>query len=281
MSRLAARTSVAAVLLVLASVNDLRAQERASFDCIIEPSEVVQVGVPVGGVVAEMTVDRGDPVKQGQLLARLDSRVEEANAAVARQRAAQRARLEAADTRMAFSERKYKRALDLSAKKFISGNEVDEAETERELARLEKEEATEDLQLAKLELSRAEAAVRQREVRSPIDGLVIRRLHGEGALVEEGPLLELAQVRPVYVEVLLPAAMLGKVQVGAEATVEPEFPRDGTFKARVKVVDSVLDSASGTFGVRLEYGNETDAVRPGLECRVRFTQWDGVDSPNS
>jgi hypothetical protein len=38
----------------------------------------------------------------------------------------------------------------------------------------------------------------------------------------------------------------------------------------VKVVDRVIDAASGTFGVRLELPNRNGKVPAGIRCRVRF-----------
>ena len=46
---------------------------RAAHDCLVEPFMVVQVGSPVDGVVEEVTVDRGDFVKKGQVVARLEA----------------------------------------------------------------------------------------------------------------------------------------------------------------------------------------------------------------
>ena len=45
---------------------------------------------------------------------------------------------------------------------------------------------------------------------------------------------------------------------------------NGEYAARVKVVDRVVDAASGTFGVRLELPNPQGAVPAGVKCKVRF-----------
>ncbi|CAN0204246.1 unnamed protein product [Phaeothamnion confervicola] len=45
----------------------------------------------------------------------------------------------------------------------------------------------------------------------------------------------------------------------------------GSFRARVTLVDKVIDAASGTFGVRLELPNPGGRVPAGIKCRVRFS----------
>jgi hypothetical protein len=52
--------------------------------------------------------------------------------------------------------------------------------------------------------------------------------------------------------------------------VIPEQPIGGRYSATVKVVDRVIDAASGTFGVRLELPNRQRAIPAGARCRVRF-----------
>ncbi|NJO17210.1 MAG: biotin/lipoyl-binding protein [Thioploca sp.] len=51
----------------------------AELDCIIEPHKTVEVSSATTGVLASVLVDRGEQVKKGQLLARLQSGVEEAS----------------------------------------------------------------------------------------------------------------------------------------------------------------------------------------------------------
>jgi multidrug efflux pump subunit AcrA (membrane-fusion protein) len=54
--------------------------------------------------------------------------------------------------------------------------------------------------------------------------------------------------------------------------VVAEPPLKGTFKATVRIVDKVVDSASGTFGVRLDLPNPKGDIPAGVKCRVTFTK---------
>jgi membrane fusion protein (multidrug efflux system) len=54
------------------------------------------------------------------------------------------------------------------------------------------------------------------------------------------------------------------------AKVIPEAPIGGQYTAEVKIVDKVIDAASGTFGVRLELPNPNYRLPAGLKCKVIF-----------
>ncbi len=67
-----------------------------------------------------------------------------------------------------------------------------------------------------------------------------------------------------------PIDLLGKITVGTRAEVIPEEPVGGVYEARVKVIDRVVDAASGTFGVRIELTNPRNRLPGGIKCKVRF-----------
>ena len=71
------------------------AEVLGSLDCVMEPHEIIDVASRVDGIVDELSVERGDFVEKGQVLAKLDSGVEEAAVAAARSRARARAELDA------------------------------------------------------------------------------------------------------------------------------------------------------------------------------------------
>jgi hypothetical protein len=88
-------------------------------------------------------------------------------------------------------------------------------------------------------------------------------------------LLKIAEIDVLHVEALLPAGAWSQVKVGLAGDVQPAVG-GGTHRARVAVVDRVLDAGSGTFGVRLELPNPGHAIPAGTRCRLRL---EGVDAP--
>jgi RND family efflux transporter MFP subunit len=248
------------------------ASESIEFDGLIEPYRVVQVGSAVPGVIDSVSVDRGDMVKKDQVLATLQSGVEKATVALARAKAEMEATIKAKQEALEFAERKLERNKDLYSQKALPDQQWDEVETQRLLAEHDLTEALDNKQLARLELKRAIEVVERMNIRSPLHGVVVERFLHPGEYVEDQPILKLAQIHPLNVEVILPVEMLGSVKAGVSATVKPEAPISGFYAAKVKIVDKVVDAASGTFGVRLELPNPDYQLPPGLKCKVVFLE---------
>ncbi len=63
----------------------------------------------------------------------------------------------------------------------------------------------------------------------------------------------------------------GKVRLGKVLAVRPEAPFVETYNATVKVVDRVIDSASGTFRIRLELPNPSGKIPAGIRCTLALS----------
>ena len=102
------------------------------------------------------------------------------------------------------------------------------------------------------------------------EGPTGKRYKSPGDYVQDQPVFKLAQVDPLNVEVIAPITMYGSIRVGMEAEVQPEQPVGGKHRARVIIVDSVIDAASGTFGVRLALPNPHQKIPAGVRCDIKF-----------
>ena len=88
--------------------------------------------------------------------------------------------------------------------------------------------------------------------------------------MKEEIVVTVAQIDPRRAEVVLPAALFGRLAPGMRAEVLPELPDAGVHVATVEIVDRVIDAASGTFRVSLELPNPDRALPSGLHCEARF-----------
>jgi RND family efflux transporter MFP subunit len=245
----------------------------AAFDCLLEPRQMVELRSPVEGLIDKVHVERGGAVRKGQVLVELNTTVERATLALASHRAEMSGRLESARNRVVFSKAKMARAAQLVNDSFISTQARDEAQTELRLAESELKDAEENQQQAQLEMRRAAELLEQRLLRSPFDGYVVDRLLNPGDLAESGtgrrPLLRLAQLDPLRVEVVLPQSAYGHIAPGSPARVSVEGQAQ-PLTASVKLVDRVIDAASGMFGVRLELPNPGQRIPSGARCTIDF-----------
>lgn len=272
MSAITRRLALIAVFLTAGPQSVAADGHAASFDCLLAPHRLVNVAIATSGIVKDVYVERGDRVQRGQRLAELDSRIEQANVKIARARAERKAQIEAARKELEFRERRLSSSRELFKKKHVSAQELDEAETERNVAALRVRNLEEELVIQRLELERAVQILDVRSVLSPFDGVVVERLVSPGEYVDSTSVVALAKTNPLNVEVVAPSGLIGQISPGMRAMVEPEAPIGGSYEARVVIVDSVVDAASGTFGIRLELPNPDNRIPAGLRCQVRFVR---------
>lgn len=243
----------------------------ATYDCVMEASLHVKVGSPVASIIADVLVERGDTVKKGQVIAHMVSKVEEAAVAYNTARATSTAEIEAKQAILDQKAGVLRRKRGLEEQHVVSSQDVDNVQADFNVAKQELALAHLNHSMAQIELSRAEAELELRTIRSPIDGTVTQRSLGPGEYFhQESTIVSVARVDPLNVEVYLPVSLYRLVKIGDLATVYPSDPVGGEREAKITVVDQVFDAASGTFGVRLELPNPDKAVPAGLRCRVAF-----------
>lgn len=237
-------------------------------DCVIEPHITVDLSTSVDGIVEEVLVDRGDIVRAGDVLVRLEAGVERAAVEQARLRTDQSAEIELAEGLLAFARKKQTRTMQLYGDNAVSEFTKDEVDLEVETAVLEVKMANENRERAMLDLERAQEILKLRTILSPVDGVVVERLVSKGEAIGEQQtvLLKLAQIDPLNVELIVPSGQFGAIEVGSILIVTPGFPVEESFSAEVIIIDPIIDASSGTFGVRARLPNPDYKIPAGLTC---------------
>lgn len=247
------------------------AQESAQLNCRIDPSVTVNMSSAVAGIISEVLVDKNAVVKKGDVLARLDAGLETATVELRKVQAELSSDVQAQQLSLEFSDRTLARIKDLYEKKAASFSELDKAKTEHAIAQQQLQQAQDRKRQAALEYKRALADLQRRSIISPIDGVVIDRMKQPGEHIDFDPLLKLAQLDPLKVEVYAPASLFGKVKAGVKAKVTPDLGGENrAYAAEVTLVDQVIDGPSNTFGIRLSIPNPGNRIPSGLKCRVSF-----------
>lgn len=241
------------------------------FDCVIDPARVVKLGSPVTGILAEVLVNRGDIVKSGEIVARMDMDVEQVSVEVDRLRAESTAEIDAQATRNELLRKELDRATALMKTGASTQQRVDDLTAQLKVGLQELERLEIQRKMAALALRRSETQLSQRLLRSPVDGIVQQRVLTGGEFVnQQSHILVIAQLDPLLVETYLPVAHYKAIRPGQVATVTLQGAVDGKFDATVTVVDRIFDAASKTFGVRLELRNRNYVLPAGQVCKVAF-----------
>jgi RND family efflux transporter MFP subunit len=259
---------LATSLAVLAFAPALSAQTLPVLGCLLEPTTTAELSASSRGKVAALEVKRGDVVTKGQVLARLESGVEELNVELATTRAKMRMNLQSKEARLELAELSEQRTRELADKNMMSSMQLDEAQTEKTIAEFDAMEAKEQHALAQVELARAKELLRQRYVHSTLDGIVVEIYKEVGEFVDEEPVLKLAQLDPLKVDVIAPVTMFGEITPGMALSVSPELAGVNPFVAEVDVVDKIIDAGSGTFRFSMVLPNPGFKIPAGLNCQL-------------
>lgn len=257
-----------ASLLVLGLAGAAPSHAAQPLGCLIEPSQAVEIGSQVIGVLENVYVDRGSVIRKGQVLATLKADVERAATSVAQSRAQAQADVQAAIANRDYNRQRLVRAQGLVGKNFISQQALDQTRTETDVAEQRLAQALEQKRTWDHEYEFARAQLALRNLVSPLSGVVVDRYLSPGERVEDRPVLKIATMDPLRVEVFMPAANYGQVKPGMSVTVYPELPNAGERTATVTLVDQFIDPASSTFRVRLNLANPNNALPAGLRCKV-------------
>lgn len=259
------------LLLLLAAVSAMRvAGANPQFNCVVLPDAVVDVSSGTDGRIDFIGVDRGDVVAPGQVLASLESGVEQANVALARAKAQIDTEIRLREARLGFDRRRKDRIQSLYQKAATSPQERDDADSEAVLSQWLLKQAEDNKRLAQLELERAEELLALRTVRSPIGGVVVERYKWPGEFVEDEPILGVARLDPLRVEVIVPVEKYGQIIRRMQAEVLTETAPSERRLATVTMVDPMADPASGTFRVALELPNPDYKLLGGIKCMAEF-----------
>ena len=264
--RLAVFTALSAPLLALLAPPAYA----APVGCLITPARIADVGTQAAGVIERIAVDRGDPVRKGQVLVTLRADGERASLAAAQVRADAEAVVSGAQASANLARQKFERAEDLHRQQFISAQALEQARAEHAVAAQTLQQAIDQRSVYRSEVQQARAMLGLRTLTSPISGIVVDRMAHPGERIELQAVLRVADVSELRVEVVVPASQFGSIRESTPARVQPEVPGLAARQAVVTQVDRVIDAASNTFRVRLSLPNEDGGVPAGARCKVEF-----------
>lgn len=247
-------------------------QEKNVFSCMIEPEQVVEIRSSVTGVIESIAVARGDVVKKGQVLVKLNAAMAESSVAAARYRAQSSAQIVGARQKLHAARVKAQRMQAMYAQEFVSAQARDDALSEQRAAQAELKHALEMRQIAHADYRTSMADLELRTIRSPLDGVVSARYMDAGSVVSsaenKNPILKLAQIDRLKLTAILPFKYFQNIQNGDAVSVIPEAPFSTPVRAIITKKDKVIDAASGTFSITAYLDNHDHKLPGGILCQL-------------
>ena len=200
----------------------------------------VTVSADLPGVVDTIAFESGRLVKQGTVLATLDTRQE-------------RAQLEAAEAQLVLSRLNLKRSRDLRESGVLSQADLDTA-----LATQAQNEAR---------VGEIRATIERKTIRAPFSGILGIRHANLGQYLAAGDrIVSLQSLDPIYVNFSVPQQEVGRVKIGAAVRVKAQDAAGppAELTGRVTALDSIVDEATRNVQVQATLPNPGGAVRPGM-----------------
>jgi membrane fusion protein, multidrug efflux system len=202
----------------------------------------VTVSADLPGTVDRITFESGREVRQGDVLAQLDTRQE-------------RAQLAAVEAQQELARLNFERMQGLLKERVISQSEFDRATAEQResVARV----------------GEIRAAIDRKTIRAPFSGLLGLRQVNLGQYLAGGdPLVSLQSLNPIYVNFGVPQQDAAQIRMGRDVRVTPPAGAAGQpdtiLTGRVTALDSIVDEKTRNVQVQATLANPGGRLRPGM-----------------
>ncbi|MFT7337998.1 MAG: membrane fusion protein (multidrug efflux system) [Marinobacter maritimus] len=206
----------------------------------------IEVANEVPGVIESINFESGDIVKQGDILIRLNTAIDEAAVRTRR-----------AEAHLA--EQEFKRISDLLPRRAVSQSQYDESKANFDAARARVNEA--DAQLSK------------KVIRAPFDGTLGIRMVDQGEYIATGtPIVEINMLNPIYVDYTLSEKNLQAVDRGYSVVATVAAVPDQEFKGQVSAINTSVNPETRTVRIRATLDNPENLLRPGMFATILTKQ---------
>lgn len=235
-----------------------------------QPFREIELACDESGSIAELHVREGDAVKQGDVLARLDDRVQRLQVETASHLASSTGGLEAA--RLGFEKRKMvnDRIRELIRTGHATESELIRAELEFTIAQSRFQAAKEETVTREIDLKRAELMLERRLIRAPFDGTVsiIHRRIGEFVSPVRPEVATLVDTHQLLAVFNVPSDNLETIR--QRKSFQITMPDGKAVTAQIHTIGVATDAESGTVQVKLRIDNAAGQLRAGEQCTLQL-----------
>jgi len=233
----------------------------------------VDVAPKVSGRLEAVQVRLGDPVRKGQVIARVeDSEIREQVRQAQASYEVARATIRQREADLTLAQSNLERSRSLFARNLIARQALDDTEARQQAAVAQLDLARAQFEQSKARLDELRINLANTVIVSPVDGFVGRRNLDPGAFVSQNvPVASVVDIHLVRMVVNLVEKDLRRVNAGMPAEVGVDaFPGE-LFNGQVARLAPVLDPATRTAQMEIEVINRDFRLKPGMYARVQIT----------
>jgi len=206
----------------------------------------IEVANEVPGIIEKINFESGDTVKQGDILIRLNTAIDEAAVRTRR-----------ADSQLA--EQEFKRISDLLPRRAVSQSQYDESKA--------------NFDAASARVNEAEAQLSKKVIRAPFDGTLGIRMVDLGEYIATGsPIVEINMLHPIYVDYTLSEKNLRSVARDYTVVATVAAVPDQEFKGKVSAINTSINPETRTVRIRATLDNPKNLLRPGMFATILTKQ---------
>jgi HlyD family secretion protein len=254
------------------------------------------VSAKIQGRLSDLRVEEGDVVRQGDLIARLESADYEAQVARAKasitQLEAQAARTEAgiqrAEADLAEFRRQFRQADQLSREQIVARDALEASESRVRIAeaalaqaRADRRQVDADRERIRAEVEYAEAQLANTAIRAPFAGTVVKKMAEVGESVapippgvnistSSGAIVALADLATLEMEADVSESNVARLYEDQAAEVEVEAFPDNRYRAVLRQIIPTADRTKATVQVKVTLVEKDAKLKPEMSAKVTF-----------
>lgn len=246
-----------------------RATHAGDIEAFTEPYETVNVAAPEIGIIAQIDVKEGELVKAGQMLAKLNTDILEASLRIAEQTRDAVGEIKAAEADARLRQERLAKLQQLLESDHATPEEVLRARTESDVASARLIAARESLEIRSLEYERTRIQLERRHIRSPLNGIVLKRNRNVGEFVSPNDpvVMTVVQLDPLVATFSVPAAEADKLETNQSISVQ-FTGSSAKVAAAIDFVSPVTEPESDTVLVKVQIPNPDGRFRSGSRLRL-------------
>jgi RND family efflux transporter MFP subunit len=233
----------------------------------------VEVVPRANGRLQVVNVKLGDPVRQGQVIARVeDSEIREQVRGAEASYQVSQASIRQREADLKLAQNNLDRSRSLLDRQLLPQQTFDDVDARHQAAVAQLDLARAQFEQAKARLDELKITLTNTQIVSPVDGFIGKRYLDPGAFAStNAPVASVVDIRIVRMVANLVERDMRRVPVGTTANVEVDAYPGETFKGRVSRVAPVFDPATRTAEIEIEVPNAGYRLKPGMYSRVHLT----------